>query len=285
MTRVQLKSKAKSQINNHIPVLALCHFIIYIVANAALFLDYTARAIYHPTQFAGFWFRSSMNPVIKYSIHSIIETIKNSNIDPQYYIYFKNAMDPTIIRSVYPGHIMVAVAVLSIVSFLFVPAFNLGIYSLYLGLIKGEKPTINKFLNKITSFGKALWLQILIDVFTFLWTMLLIIPGIVKYLSYSMAFYILAENPQMTAREALNESKRLMDGHKMDYFILMLSFIWWYFLAGVTFGIAYIYVCPYVYATNANFYREITSDTNDLTYTAPEIQENYEDGFEETEEK
>lgn len=284
MTRAQLKLKAKSQINNQILVLAICHFIVYIVSNASLFLDYTARAIYYPTQFAGFWFRTSMAPAIRYLIPSIMETIKNSNIDPQYYIYFKNTMDPMIVHSVYPVHIMAAVSILAIISFLVVPAFSLGICRMYLSLTKGEKISVSKFLNNITSFGKALWLQILITIFTFLWTLLLIIPGIIKSLSYSMAFYILAENPNMTAREALNESKHLMDGHKMDYFILQISFIWWYILAGLTLGIAYIYVCPYISATDANFYREIRkSDENDVAYTAPEVQNNYEDGFEEQE--
>jgi uncharacterized membrane protein len=72
-----------------------------------------------------------------------------------------------------------------------------------------------------------------------------------------MSFYILAENPGMTAREALNESKRIMHGHKADYFVLSLSFIGWILLVSVTFGIAAIYVGPYVAATTANFYNAI----------------------------
>ena len=87
--------------------------------------------------------------------------------------------------------------------------------------------------------------------------LLLIIPGIVKAFSYAMAPYILADNPELTARESLNESKRIMDGHKFDLFVLQLSFFWWYILGSITFGIAYVYVIPYINATTANFYNSI----------------------------
>ena len=72
-----------------------------------------------------------------------------------------------------------------------------------------------------------------------------------------MAFYILAENPDMTAREALNESKLIMNGHKLDFFVLQLSFILWALLTAVTFGIASIYVMPYQQLTFTNFYHNI----------------------------
>ena len=72
-----------------------------------------------------------------------------------------------------------------------------------------------------------------------------------------MAYYVLAENPQMSANEALNESKAIMDGHKMDLFVLYLSFIPWMLLGSITLGIAYIYVMPYMQLTITNFYHKI----------------------------
>ena len=72
-----------------------------------------------------------------------------------------------------------------------------------------------------------------------------------------MSFYILADNPELTAREALSKSKEMMNGHKWDLFVLQLSFFWWYLLVGITFGIAAIYVTPYISATTANFYNSI----------------------------
>ncbi len=75
--------------------------------------------------------------------------------------------------------------------------------------------------------------------------------------SYSMAQYIIAENPNMGANEAITLSRKMMDGHKMEAFVLGLSFILWFFLVGITFGIAAIYVGPYVNATMVNFYNKI----------------------------
>ena len=72
-----------------------------------------------------------------------------------------------------------------------------------------------------------------------------------------MAPYILAENPELTARQALNLSKEITYGHKMELFVLDLSFIGWCLLGAITFGLAFIYVAPYMNATKANFYNAI----------------------------
>ena len=72
-----------------------------------------------------------------------------------------------------------------------------------------------------------------------------------------MSWYILAENPDMTAREAITESRLIMDGHKFELFVLQLSFIPWILLGSVTFGIAYIWVLPYMQLTMTNFYHNI----------------------------
>lgn len=84
----------------------------------------------------------------------------------------------------------------------------------------------------------------------------------IKAYSYSMVFYILAENPQMTASEAITESREIMDGHKFELFVLELSFILWMLLSMVTFGIAMIYVVPYMSLTMTNFYNNIKRKNN-----------------------
>ncbi len=137
------------------------------------------------------------------------------------------------------------------------PALSIGLILVYLDVTYGKNVEIGRLFNGFQYTGKALWLSILIGVFTFLWTLLCYIPGIVKAFSYSMSYYVLAENPNMTAREALNVSKRITDGHKMDLFVLQLSFIPWILLTTVTCGIASIYVIPYMALTTANFYHEI----------------------------
>ncbi|MDR1160001.1 MAG: DUF975 family protein [Syntrophomonadaceae bacterium] len=142
-------------------------------------------------------------------------------------------------------------------SFIIAPSFHMGLIMIFLNLTEGVKPKAENVFKGFDFFGKALWLNILIMVFVFLWSLLLIVPGIIKMISYSMSYYILADNPEMTAREALNSSKEMMHGHKKDLFVLILSFFWWFLLVGVTCGIAAIYVHPYVMATITNFYKTI----------------------------
>lgn len=144
-----------------------------------------------------------------------------------------------------------------VASFVITPAISLGLCLIFLGLTEGKNVEIGTLFSRFSCVGKALWLSILIGVFTFLWSLLFWIPGIVKGLSYSMAYYVLTENPELTAREALNESKAIMEGHKMELFVLYLSFILWDLLVAVTFGIASVYVLPYQSATIANFYQKI----------------------------
>lgn len=144
-----------------------------------------------------------------------------------------------------------------IASFVIAPVLALGICSIFLGLTKGEGVEVGKLFSEFSNMGTALLLNILIAVFTFLWSLLFWIPGIIKALSYSMAYYVLADNPDMTASEALNESKEIMYGHKWELFVLHLSFILWDLLVCFTLGIAAVYVIPYKSATVANFYQRI----------------------------
>jgi len=145
----------------------------------------------------------------------------------------------------------------TIASIIIAPALSIGLYLVFLDMTYGKDPEVSTLFNGFQYTGKALWLTILVGVFTFLWALLFYIPGIVKSLSYSMSYYVLAENPNMTAREALNVSKRITNGHKMDLFVLSLSFIPWLLLVMVTCGIAAIYVAPYMQLTITNFYHEI----------------------------
>ena len=96
------------------------------------------------------------------------------------------------------------------------------------------------------------------DLFTLLWTMLLVIPGIVKYYEYLMIPYLLADDPSITRQEAFAESRRLMQGNKWNAFILDLSFIGWYILSAVTMGIVgVLYANPYHDMTRAALYRKL----------------------------
>ena len=98
---------------------------------------------------------------------------------------------------------------------------------------------------------------VLVSVFTFLWSLLFIIPGIVKSCSYALAFYIKNDHPEMTASEAIRESQRMMDGYKWQYFCLQFSFIGWYIVGAFCFGIGTYWVNAYNQMANAIFYEEL----------------------------
>jgi len=138
---------------------------------------------------------------------------------------------------------------------------EISLCSIYLKLADGIEPKVMD-LFEIFKNGKlclnGILLYVLITVFTFLWSILLIVPGIIKFFSYSMAPLILVENEYyMTPMDAIRESQRIMNGHKMELFVLTLSFIGWIFLAAFTCGVLVIYIEPYMNMSLINFYNSI----------------------------
>lgn len=104
------------------------------------------------------------------------------------------------------------------------------------------------------------------SLFTFLWTLLLVIPGMIKHYSYRMVPYLLAENPELDSLDAINMSKEMTAGRKMDMFILDLSFILWFLLGIFTFGIGFIFIMPYYNATYAEVYYTLKGSTSHEIY-------------------
>lgn len=103
----------------------------------------------------------------------------------------------------------------------------------------------------------AILLNILTKIFVFLWTLLLIIPGIIKSYAYSMAIYIQQDQKNKDWRYCLDKSQEMMKGHKWDLFVLDLSFIGWYIVGLLCLGIGMLWVVPYHQVTKANFYLEL----------------------------
>ncbi len=102
-------------------------------------------------------------------------------------------------------------------------------------------------------------------VYIFLWILLFIIPGIIKSISYSQVFFILKDNPELSYNAAIERSMAMMDGHKLRYFWLGLTFIGWIILGTITFGIAYFWVLPYMTAAMADFYEEVKKEYENKT--------------------
>ena len=101
---------------------------------------------------------------------------------------------------------------------------------------------------------------VLQNVYAFLWTLLLIVPGVIKSISYSQTYYVLKDNPELRLNAAIECSMAMMEGHKMQYFLLMLSFIGWLLLVIFTLGIAALWVSPYMNATFAHYYEYVKEE-------------------------
>ena len=127
---------------------------------------------------------------------------------------------------------------------------------------KGTLPEAGALFAPFKQYARTVGAVLLVFVYTLLWTLLLVIPGIIKAYSYSMTFYILRENPEMTAGDVITASQKMMDGHKMDLFLLSLSFIGWAILAAITFGIGYLWLIPYIYTAYAAFYETLKKETS-----------------------
>ena len=152
--------------------------------------------------------------------------------------------------SLIPGGSLIATIIIT-------PAMTLSLVRVYLMVINGQQPEAKDAFCGFDDFFSAFKVNLLTGIFTFLWSLLFVIPGIIKSISYSMAMYVLAENKGKNAMECINESKAMTEGHKMDLFLLGLSFMGWILLTIVTCGIAYIWVGPYMSTTFANAYRSL----------------------------
>lgn len=123
-----------------------------------------------------------------------------------------------------------------------------------------EEAKFTDLFSQFNIFFKTLGLYILIGIAVILGTLFLIIPGIIVALMFSQAFYILAEDPSKGIIQCLQESSNLMYGYKWEFFVLELSFIGWWLLAGLTLGIGSLWVDPYQKVTEANFYLKLKYD-------------------------
>lgn len=115
--------------------------------------------------------------------------------------------------------------------------------------------SIGNLFDAFGNFFRFLWLVILISFFTFLWSLLFIIPGIVAAYRYRQALYILIDNPDMRAIDCIRKSKEMMAGHKAELFVLDLSFLGWYLLSVIPFVPIYVY--PYTMTTYAGYYNAL----------------------------
>ncbi|CAM3766965.1 DUF975 family protein [Mesobacillus thioparans] len=160
-----------------------------------------------------------------------------------------------------------------LVSFLFIP-LTVATYWFFLVIARWNNPKISEVFAVYKQWElslKVIGTSILVGIFTILWSLLLIIPGIIKGISYSQVFFLLKDNPQLSALEAITESKTRMKGYKWKYFLLNLSFIGWAFIAVFTLGIGFLWLAPYVSTANATFYNELIAPQDHEDAKSPDL--------------
>jgi uncharacterized membrane protein len=133
----------------------------------------------------------------------------------------------------------------------------LGYTGYFLKKSRGEAVKLENLFDGFKQFSSGFLLHLLQGIFIILWTCLLIIPGIVKGLSYSMAFYIMKDNPDIGAAEAITQSRKMMTGYKGKLFCLCLSFFGWALLCCLSLGIGFLWLVPYISMSITNFYEEL----------------------------
>ena len=143
--------------------------------------------------------------------------------------------------------------------------FAFSLVLLFIGFVRGEnRLSVGGVFKAFNSphYLNSIGVYFFVSLFTTLWTMLFIIPGIVKSLSYALAPYILADNPELSANEAIDESIAMMDGHKMDHFLMQLGYAALAMLSLLALGIPLLWLDPYYKVVYAKFYEEVKAEYN-----------------------
>lgn len=128
-------------------------------------------------------------------------------------------------------------------------------------LVEGDnRITGNSFREGFKPYWRNVWASLFRAILIWLWSLLLVIPGIIKSLSYAMTMYIVKDHPELTVNEAIDLSKDMMYGHKYDLFYLYISFIGWYLLSILTLGIGTFWLMPYIQTAQASFYEDVKAE-------------------------
>ena len=148
---------------------------------------------------------------------------------------------------------------IGLVLFILALPLTWGFQTLFLGAVRGGEATAKDMFEGYNKelFPRVLTTTLLYYVYVFLWSLLLLIPGCIKAYSYAMTPYILKDNPEMKNNAAIEESMRMMDGHKLELFLLDLSFIGWAILSILTCCIGFLWLVPYMNMARVNFYEDL----------------------------
>ena len=176
--------------------------------------------------------------------------------------YLHNILDPELLSIIKP--ILIGLGTVAIIYFIIRlvigGATTLGYAKFNLNLVDNVEARFDDIFSQYNRLGAGFLMQLLRGIYTALWTLLFIIPGVIAAYSYSMTPYIMYENPDVGANDAIGMSKEMMKGNKWRLFCLQFSFIGWAFLCIFTVGIGFLWLKPYIEASSAAFYREVSQE-------------------------
>ncbi|XJZ25666.1 DUF975 family protein [Bacillota bacterium Lsc_1132] len=157
-----------------------------------------------------------------------------------------------------------------VVSWIFTIALSpviYGYYSVFLDIERSKPVNVKNLFYAFDAsiYFKVLGIYFLTTLYTILWSFLLIIPGIIKAISYSQVYFIVKDDPEIGVNAAITKSRKMMNGYKGKYFLLLLSFIGWAILGTLTAGIAFLWIVPYYTASLAAFYENLAKNTESKT--------------------
>lgn len=150
------------------------------------------------------------------------------------------------------------------ISFLLIPMLMFSIQNASLQVARDKEIKYSMLKYGFNRLFDSVILNLLRTLFVFLWSLLLVVPGILKSYSYRMAPYLMIDDKNLTPREAIKLSTRIMDGHRFELFVLDISFIGWYILWWITAGVFSLYVLPYRQTSEALFYLNLKSSEEAL---------------------
>jgi len=154
--------------------------------------------------------------------------------------------------------ISIGSGLLGLVIFLIGGTIELGYAQFLLKQHDGKELAFSDLFSQFYRFGQGFAQNFLRGLYVFLWMLLLIVPGIIKAYSYAMTPFIMADHPELSASEAINRSKEMMEGHKLELFVLELTFFGWSILCALTMNLGRLFLNPYINASYAVFYRQIS---------------------------
>ena len=157
------------------------------------------------------------------------------------------------------GFAIITALIMAVAFFVLGSIISLGYSRFNLDLVDRRKePEIGTLFGYFPHWKTAVVANLLQTLYVILWSLLLVVPGIIASYSYAMTAYILSENPELSAPEAIERSKEMMTGNRFRLFCLQLSFIGWDILCALTLGIGHLWLTPYKQAATAAFYREVS---------------------------